>query len=199
MYQADEKKSLTRKEKTEAGTETGATVTMVHLTTVRKRIRKHLKTNSPFHLPPMNKVIVFCLLFFVTACQSNIAYHYYQPVAATGWTNSDTLHYTYTPTTLPTKQELEIGIRHLDSYPYRDLWLTISQHERIDTLHIYLANENGSWKGDGIGENRQYTEFLSQIDILPADSNLVFKIMHIMEDDTLKGIKDIGLCIKKKP
>lgn len=147
----------------------------------------------------MNKVIVFCLLLFAAACQSNITYHYYQPVDATGWTNSDTLRYTYTPTILPNKQELEIGIRHLDSYPYRDLWLTISQHERIDTLHIYLANENGSWKGDGISENRQYSESLSQIDILPTDSNLVFKIVHIMEDDTLKGIKDIGLCIKEKP
>lgn len=147
----------------------------------------------------MNKVIVFCLLLFATACQNNIVYHYYQPVDATGWANGDTLRYTYTPTISPTKQELEIGIRHLDSYPYRDLWLTIRQHERIDTLHIYLANKNGSWKGNGIGANRQYTEILPQINILPTDSNLVFKIVHIMEDDTLKGIKDIGLCIKEKP
>lgn len=147
----------------------------------------------------MNKVIVFCLLLLTAACQNKIVYHYYQPVASTGWLNGDTLRYTYTPTTLPTKQELEIGIRHIDSYPYRDLWLTINQHEHIDTLHIYLANENGSWKGNGIGENRQYTEIVSQINILPTDSNLVFEIVHIMEDDTLKGIKDIGLCIKEKP
>ena len=37
------------------------------------------------------------------------------------------------------KYELSIGIRHLDSYPYRDIWLTLNN----DTLHFYLANEEG--------------------------------------------------------
>ena len=93
---------------------------------------------------------------------------------------------------------MEIGIRHKDSYLYRDIWLSIHQHEQVDTVHLYLANENGNWKGNGIGEMRLYTEELP-IQVLPKDSIHTIQITHIMEDETLKGIHDIGICIKEKP
>mgnify|MGYP002226777513 CR=1 FL=1 len=50
---------------------------------------------------------------------------------------------------------MEIGLRHTGEYPYRDIWLSVTQLEgdsippRTDTLHIYLTDEKGHWVQSG--------------------------------------------------
>lgn len=146
----------------------------------------------------MNKFLLFCMTLCFAACQDHTVYHLYQPVPPTGWKKGDTICYTYPAPQPSVPQQIEIGIRHKDSYPYRDIWLGIIQDEHIDTIHLYLANENGNWKGDGIGEIRLYTESLP-IQVYLKDSIQTIQVTHIMEDKTLKGINDIGICIKGKP
>ena len=125
------------------------------------------------------------------SCQNNTLYHSYQPVPATGWDKNDTLVYSL-PQALPNQSYIyEIGIRHRDSYPYRDIWLTINQ----DTLHLYLADTIGNWTGSGIGEIRQST-FPVQLNPFPQDSVKAFHITHIMQDQPLEGILHVGLRIE---
>lgn len=88
------------------------------------------------------------------------------------------------------RYELSIGIRHLDSYPYRDIWLTLNN----DTLHLYLADQEGNWKGEGIGDLRHfiYTSN-SEFHVNPE-----LRITHIMQHNPLFGIHDIGIHLQKK-
>lgn len=137
--------------------------------------------------------LVLALLLTVS-CQDNTIYHSFQPVNATGWNKSDTLLYSLPEAIIPSSYQYEIGIRHKDSYKYRDIWLTINQ----DTVHLYLADSIGNWKGNGIGEMRQLT-FPVQLNFLPQDSIQTFGITHIMQDNPIRGIYDIGIKIKKRP
>ncbi len=86
---------------------------------------------------------------------------------------------------------LEIGLRHTDAYPYRDLWLNVNQ----DTVHIYLTDSVGHWKGKGIGELRSLIQTVSFSH--QKDSIKDIRITHIMTDKTLIGIHDIGIRIAK--
>lgn len=146
------------------------------------------------HKPINKRISKACLLLItilIVSCQNNILYHSYQPVQTTGWEKSDTLVYSL-PQALPNQlYQYEIGIRHKDSYPYRDIWLTINQ----DTLHLYLADSIGNWIGNGIGEIRQST-FPIQLNPIPQDSIKEFHITHIMRDYSLQGILNVGLKIK---
>lgn len=136
-------------------------------------------------------LLIVCLL--TISCQQNTLYHSYQPVSVTGWYKNDTLVYSL-PQALPNQPyTYELGIRHKDSYPYRDIWLTINQ----DTLHLYLADSIGNWIGNGIGEIRQ-SAFPIQVSTLPQDSIKEFHITHIMRDQPLNGILNIGLKIEKE-
>jgi len=90
--------------------------------------------------------------------------------------------------------EYEIGIRHKDTYKYRDLWLTINK----DTLHLYLADSVGNWKGKGIGNTRQST-FSWNTNKPSQDSISEFRMIHIMKDSILSDIQDLGLQIKRHP
>lgn len=143
-------------------------------------------------------LFICCVIFCLAGCQNHTIYHLYQPVDKTGWRKDDTIHYTFPSPESSATKHIEIGIRHKDSYIYRDIWLCILQKEQVDTIHLYLANENGNWKGNGIGEMRLFTEELP-VSIHPKDSIHAIQITHIMEEDTLKGIHDIGICIKETP
>lgn len=126
------------------------------------------------------------------SCQENTLYHSYRPVGKAGWDKADTLVYPL-PEALPVRPYgYRIGIRHKDSYPYRDLWLEVNG----DTVHLYLTDSTGNWKGQGFGEMRQL-----DVAIRPAipqeDSIREFRIRHIMRDNPLTGIHDIGLHITR--
>ena len=147
------------------------------------------------HQAIINQVICLWLTLLLTgSCQNNTIYHSYQPVDSTGWHKSDTLIYPL-PQALPNETyPCEIGIRHLDNYKYRDIWLTVNQ----DTLHLYLADSIGNWKGNGIGNMRQQV-YPVQLQSFTGDSIREFRITHIMQDNPLKGIHHIGIRIQSLP
>lgn len=133
-------------------------------------------------------------LIMTTSCHKNTFFHSFQPVEPTGWDKNDTLSYSLPNAIIGNSYQYEIGIRHKDSYNYRDIWLTINQ----DTIHLYLADSIGNWIGNGIGEIRQMT-FPIQINPSPKDSIKEFHITHIMQDNPICGIQDIGLKIMQLP
>ena len=132
-------------------------------------------------------------IFLTLACQRNTYYHSYQPINSMGWLKDDTLLFSLDSAITNKKAyELELGIRHKDSYRYRDLWLTIHQ----DTVHIYLAESIGHWAGSGIGELRHFTRL---IPIKPQEDSIKeLRIIHIMQDNPLVGIHDVGVSIQDK-
>lgn len=151
-------------------------------------MRKHNPINS------WHSCLLFVLLLSAVSCQRNTIYHSYQPVESTGWDKNDTLVFTLPKAIANSSYHYEIGIRHKDSYKYRDLWLTINQ----DTIHLYLADTIGYWKGTGIGEIRQLV-YPIQIQLSSQDSIRKFHITHIMQDNPLGGLHDIGLKIVRQP
>ena len=151
-------------------------------------MRKHSLINS------WHGCLLLVLLLSAVSCQRNTVYHSYQPVESTGWDKSDTLVFTLPEAIANSSYQYEIGIRHKDSYKYRDLWLTVNQ----DTIHLYLADTIGYWKGTGIGEIRQLT-YPVQLQFPLQDSIREFRITHIMQDNPLCGIHDLGLKIDRQP
>ena len=147
---------------------------------------------------PISKVIG-CLLFLLTACQGNIIYHSYQPINQEGWYRNDTLiFYLDSCLTNNTPKELQVGIRHTDSYSYKDIWiglLPINKDSvcigKTDSIHLYLTNPNGAWKGTGIGESKLFTHTSSYLP--ETDSIFGFKIIHLMQDTPLRSISNVGI------
>jgi len=141
----------------------------------------------------LNNCICFVLiLLLTTSCQNNTVYHSYQPVETTGWDKNDTLVYSLQQALTKPNYLYELGIRHKDSYKYRDIWLSINQ----DTLHLYLADSIGNWKGNGIGDIR-HSVYSIQLTPSLQDSIKEFRITHIMQDNPINGILNIGFKIQE--
>lgn len=62
----------------------------------------------------------------LTGCENNpTVFHRYQAIPIQGWKRKDTLSFTIPDTLTGNRYELEIGLRHTEMYPYRDLWIAL--------------------------------------------------------------------------
>ena len=136
-----------------------------------------------------NKLLFPLVLLLITSCTGHNRFHSYLPINKDGWKRTDTLCFHAVPIdTNRNCMEISLGIRHTHKYPYRDIWLSIGK----DTLHIDLADEQGRWKGKGIGDMRLVQQEAS-ISLTDMDSCGTIRIHHIMQHDPLPGISDIGI------
>ena len=127
-----------------------------------------------------------------------------RPVPLDGWDKSDTLVYTL-PNSIPAgNYEAEIGIRYQESYPYRDIWLEVSHNTKdtltyvTDTLQLFLVDEAGNKTGNGLcGLYQCDLPYKASIPIRTEGSARTFRIVHIMTDNPLTGISDIGIRLRK--
>ena len=145
------------------------------------------------NLKLVNKLLLPLVLLLITSCTGHNRFHSYLPIDRNGWKRTDTLCFHAIPTdTNESSLEISLGIRHTHRYPYRDIWLVIEK----DTLHIELADEQGRWKGKGIGDMRliQQETTISTTDM---DSCGTIHIHHIMQHDPLPGISDIGIEVRE--
>ena len=150
-------------------------------------------------------IVLFCLVWIICACQENTRYHSYQSIKRTGWGRMDTISFHLPPRIPDGEYDMQIGIRFSEKYPYRDIWLGISYANDSliiskDTLHLYLATENGEWAGNGFGGLIQYT-YQHPHPFLTQDSERKSRIFinHLMNDSILKEVYDIGVKIETKP
>ena len=97
--------------------------------------------------------------------------------------------------------ELLSGIRHTTDYEMANLWcfIKISDSTRVlfrDTLNIKLAKPDGRWLGDGftiksIEKELNKKPYLTQ-------GEYTCEIEQGMRMQCLKGIKNVGLIVKKQ-
>lgn len=146
------------------------------------------------------------LLLLLASCQGNTCYHSYRPVPNAGWQKNDTLFYPLPSSVDTGYYHMQIGIRHLESYPYRDIWLRISHNlqdstlYQDDTLHLYLADKEGNWHGNGIGGLLQYaTDSAFKVHLQEKSHRISFRITHLMSDTLLKSVYDVGIRLKPYP
>lgn len=146
------------------------------------------------------------LLLFIafSACRNETKYHSFQYIKNKDWNKSDTLIYNIPVTASKGIYRLQIEIRHTDNYKYKNLWLEMSNNLKDstrfvkDSIQLKLADKSGRWYGDGIGGLYQFdTLFTKRIIVSQTANNHSLRITHIMRDNSLPGIRDIGIRLDK--
>ncbi len=158
---------------------------------------------SPKFPKRLRNSLALAVALVLAACQSNTVYHSYQPVPTEGWAKSDTLLYTLPDSIAADTYALEIGIRYGTTYPYRDLWLTITHNLQdsltysTDTLQVFLADEQGKRADNSPGGLFQFTCPYPKPLSVSEKSGRTLYINHFMKDSLLVGINDVGVRIAK--
>lgn len=149
-----------------------------------------------------NRLIGISCFFLLVACETNTIYHSYHHLPNGRWNKNDTLLFTHKISDSAALYKVSLEIRYQDYYPYRNLFLFIQRNTAnssffiTDTVEYILATPKGKWKGSGLGTLHQIT-FPYHTFSLPQNRNYSFKIGHVMKEEVLDGINDIGICIEK--
>lgn len=118
-----------------------------------------------------------------------------------GWSKKDTLRYNVPITDSLRILDITAEVRNEDNYPYRELYLIVSHNLEdstkweSDTLKFTLTNASGRWNGKGWNLYESKPIALKQA-ANRHPGHFMFKVIHAMKDNQLKGISDVGIHIR---
>ena len=89
----------------------------------------------------MLKILISTICLACASCETKTAYHYYQSIPSNGWEQTDTLIFHFPTSLVSHDYMLCFGIRHLQNYLYKDIWLAMStpSMQHPDTIHMYTS------------------------------------------------------------
>lgn len=97
---------------------------------------------------------------------------------------------------------LYVNVRHASHYPYANLYVfaTITfpnGKTRKDTVECILAEPNGEWKGDGMGDIwDNQIPWMKNIKF-PISGKYKFEYEHAMRMEQVPFVMDVGLRVEK--
>ncbi|MCI7378169.1 MAG: gliding motility lipoprotein GldH [Bacteroidales bacterium] len=143
------------------------------------------------------------LAALAAGCRRDAAAYQYGSVLVNGWESGDTVVLRVPPLEQGGAYAMQLGLRTSNtvSYPFRELWLSVKQEWAsgqtiIDTLQCTLATPAGDASGKGVSLN-QY-EFALPVRQLAKGDSARICINHIMRQDLLLGITDVGIRLEAK-
>lgn len=150
----------------------------------------------------LKSLILLFIASFYTACDEQTVYHSFQSLPTEGWQRNDTLFFNVSVADSATLYNVSVEVRNRNNYPYQNLPLLIYYDSpeipniKRDTLELRLADNAGIWLGDGWGGLYQSTLPAGFIRIGKA-GEYRFKIIHLLPDEVLPGINDVGIKLKR--
>lgn len=144
---------------------------------------------------------------FFSSCDTINLYEKTTPIPGHRWTSNfkPQFKFTITDTTVP--YQVFVLLRHTDRYNYNNIWINLYTQAPGDSIQkvqyeLPLASKDKGWLGSAMDDIYEH-----RISITPQNQNLYFRrageytfsIEHIMREDPLQQVLDIGLRLEKKP
>lgn len=150
-----------------------------------------------------NLVLLFVVCIGLISCNKGVVFDDVVSMPKSGWSDDSLAVFRVDISESTKNYDMWIQVRNDNTYAYANLWLfidVISASDGVmvrDTLDCVLAHPNGEWLGGGWGSlytvdcpYRLNTKFATK-------GKYTFRISHGMRDESIIGIKSIGLRIKE--
>ena len=158
----------------------------------KERNQPEMKNQPKNKTSLLKSLILLFIASLYTACDEQTVYHSFQSLPTEGWQRNDTLFFNVSVADSATLYNVSVEVRNRNNYPYSPEVPNIKR----DTLELRLADNAGIWLGDGWGGLYQSTLPAGFIRIGKA-GEYRFKIIHLLPDEVLPGINDVGIKLKR--
>lgn len=146
------------------------------------------------------------LIALLSACSPGERdYSRWENLPPEGWLYTDTVSLLAVDTALTDNDSIVSGdvllaLRHSNDYPYSNIWLELTYHGEghtlvRDTINLRLADVYGRWLGSGFGAG--YQQEVTASPGARIDLTRPVELRHIMRVDTLHGIEQVGVLIRR--
>jgi gliding motility-associated lipoprotein GldH len=149
-----------------------------------------------------NFLILAVLTVFATSCGKPPLIDKSMDVSETAWNVNDKFKADLVVDGTITSYNFFINIRNTTDYKNSNFFLFIKTkfpngQKATDTLECLITDNEGKWLGKGNGKIKDSKILLKQHAIFPMKGSYQFEIEHAMREETVSGIKSIGLRIEK--
>lgn len=146
-------------------------------------------------------VLTFLAALCMMGCSRNKVFTDYAHVDDIGWRRADSVMFSVDSVSEDGEYYLKLGMRSDNRYPFMDIAVVVERRifprETLhrDTIFLDLINPNGHSRGKGVN----VYQYLFDIDTLYLDKgdSVAVSVKHIMTTDTLTGISDIGIELRR--
>ncbi|HSH67875.1 MAG TPA: gliding motility lipoprotein GldH [Bacteroidia bacterium] len=147
-------------------------------------------------------VICCAFLFVLTACDSKRIFEENKNIPDNNWESSNVIKFEVPIKDPATPANFYINIRNADGYPYSNIYLFIKTtfpngKFSTDTLECILADEQGKWLGNGLGDIYDNQIPFKRNVRFPLAGIYTFEIQQGTRKDNVPLIMDVGLRIEK--
>lgn len=156
-----------------------------------------MKTNK---LLLLFSVFVFCLI----SCDKNRVFEENTDIPENVWNRNNKLRFDVMVEDTVSRYNFYINVRNAGNYPYSNLFLFMDTKYpdgfvSRDTLECILADESGSWLGDGSGDIFDNQILFKKNFKMKQKGNYVFILEQGMRVENLPLIMDAGIRLEKVP
>jgi len=140
------------------------------------------------------QIVLLLSSCLMVAC-SDAVYIGSHDVDPTGWSEDSVLAYHFDIKDTTCRYDVLIHLRHLDNYPYQNMWLFIGETDSTisDTIEFYLADDRGIWLGNhGNGHISMPVLYEQDYRFSHLGPQQLY-IRHGMRDSLLRGVSDISV------
>lgn len=148
-------------------------------------------------------VLTIVSILAVTACNNDVFHNESVHLKNNRWKASDTLFYNFNSKDTLSTYDFYFEIRNTTDYDMQNLYLFITAYYpgntfSRDTAECILAAADGKWFGKGMGKHKD-NRFLFRRGVrFRKPGNYIIAVNQAMRTDTLNGISDVGILIKKQ-
>ena len=148
-------------------------------------------------------VLIIVIMLAATACNNDVFHNESVHLNKDKWKAEDTLFYTFNSKDTLATYDFYFEIRNTTDYDMQNLYLFITAYYpgntfSRDTAECILAAADGKWFGKGMGKHKD-NRFLFRKGVrFRKPGNYIIAVNQAMRIDTLNGISDVGILIKKQ-
>ncbi len=150
------------------------------------------------------KIYLFCfLILFVASCGRVDVFEKNATIPTYAWSRNYHATGAFEITDTIALYNIYVVLRHLDKYPYNNIWLNIGLQSPGDSMYnqkvnLTLGNDLNGWEGTGMNDIWEVRKLISgQPRRFKKNGQYAFDISHIMRDEPLKGIMSAGIRVEK--
>lgn len=163
---------------------------------------KHRSEGHRLGYSILNGALLALCFPILMACDSQVIYHHYEPLADSQWKDVDTLTFTPQFPYSEVTYQVDLEIRVLHTYPHQDIiigYLYLSPTQEIvqtGTCQISLTDAYADKNGSGVAGLYAYPITLKSLHI-GKSGDYTIQVFQQQKDSVLKGIQDLGIKLSR--
>lgn len=145
-----------------------------------------------------------CLLAGIYSCKSDLAFSGAESLPSKGWFFKDTLSFSPALEKQGATYDIRLWVRHTKQYNYSNIWVRVISEAGLTAdstglVEIPLADKTGRWLGQCSQSYCTAEVTLAKGINLGDPGAFRIDVVQYMREETLQGIREVGVEIEAMP